>query len=559
MLLGILTVAGHHGEALVAVPGILIGHPGFGQLEVKVGGDVGRLQRQLYLFRGKLTRIFDDDVGDDGDRRIADHLAGIVGVQLPFGHDAAGFIFVEQVVHIVDGAIFFDDGLQRVGGAEGVPHGVDRVVGKARLGLMHLAIHPAIVAIYILIDEGGDVGAIERGIKHRLVGVAAAFKGEFIEHLRPCLLVLLHNLIEAVAMFIGAQVGHGPLNAGARDRHLHGDGLLPFGKVELGHHIPHPGSGFAIPDVIGQPHLGVAAQFAIDIEGLLHEVFGKFGVEKDRLPLPPLVAGSGPGNGVIADPLEVNVAGVVAVLLQQLVLQIELDFAIFTRRIAVTVKGNPLGGGELGLDAGLYQIGFVIAHLRQLARLVDGDRVGIAAGVWQEGKVIEIPFAGPRDMGAAEAGKLGQMVVVVGRGALAIPVSRVPVIRAWLDHPFRHDGGGIDIAQPIGADQGINILQHLQGIVGAVIVGGGLIVCVAAIKTKQGGHHYGQLMGFEHLLLLNAGYETAASRAACRCWRYGVGFWLVITKRSSPPGWISLWAKVLYWLSGLPLMVTSLT
>ncbi len=187
---------------------------------------------------------------------------------------------------------------------------------------MHLAIHSTIVAIHILIDEGGNVGAIERGIKHRLVGIAATFQGELIEHFRPCQFVLLHHLIEAVAMFIGAQVGHGPFNAGARDRHLHGDGLLPFGKVEPGHHIPHPGSGFAIPDVIGQPHLGVVAQFAIDIEGLLHEGFGKLCIEKDRLPLPPLVAGSGSGNGVVADPLEVNIAGVVAILLQQLVLQI---------------------------------------------------------------------------------------------------------------------------------------------------------------------------------------------------------------------------------------------
>lgn len=119
-------------------------------------------------------------------------------------------------------------------------------------------------------------------------------------------------------------------------------------------------------------------------------------------------------------------------------------------------------------------------------------------------------------MGAAEAGKLGQMVVIVGRGSLAIPVGRIPVVRARLDHALRHDWGRIDIAQSIGADQGIDILQHLQGVVGALIVSGGLIVCVAAIKTQQGGHHDGQLMGFEHLLLLNTGDENAASRVACR-------------------------------------------
>ena len=116
------------------------------------------------------------------------------------------------------------------------------------------------------------------------------------------------------------------------------------------------------------------------------------------------------------------------------------------------------------------------------------------------------------------------MVVIVRRGALAIPVGRIPVVRARLDHPLRHDRGRIDIAQPIGADQRIDILQHLQVVIGALIVGGGLIVCVAAIETKQGGHHDGQLMGFEHLLLLNAGYENAASRVACRLQSYGVGF-----------------------------------
>ena len=81
----------------------------------------------------------------------------------------------------------------------------------------------------------------------------------------------------------------------------------------------------------------------------------------------------------------------------------------------------------------------------------------------KKAKSLRSPLPAPEIWVLLKAGKLGQMVVVVGRGALAIPVGRVPVIRAWLDHPFRHDGGGIDIAQPIGADQGINILQHLQG------------------------------------------------------------------------------------------------
>lgn len=196
-------------------------------------------------------------------------------------------------------------------------------------------------------------------------------------------------------------------------------------------------------------------------------------------------------------------------------LQIELDFAIFTHRIAVTVEGDPMGGSEFGLDACLYQIRFVIANLRQFARLVDGDRVGIVAGEGQEGEIIEIPLACPRDMGTAEAGKLLQMVVIVGRGAFAIPVGRIPVVRARLDHPFRHDRGRIDIAQPIGADQRIDILQHLQGIVGAAIVSS-LIVCVAAIEAKQGCHHDGQLVGFEHRCSSNSGDEQAASRVACR-------------------------------------------
>ena len=78
----------------------------------------------------------------------------------------------------------------------------------------------------------------------------------------------------------------------------------------------------------------------------------------------------------------------VAVLLQQLVLQVDTYFAVFTRLESVTLERHAVGCRKLSFYAGFYKINRVVTNLCHFRAFIHGYGIGIEACVWQESEVV---------------------------------------------------------------------------------------------------------------------------------------------------------------------------
>ena len=127
-----------------------------------VGKQGGGLHRLKGLLGVKAGNALGDGVRHRGDTRIADHAVGLVAVEVPDRQFALAPVDLEEGVHKITLPLRLQDGIERHGGAVGVPEGEDRVFG---LGAM-------------VAEEGGsDKGVIESRVENLAVFLVGS--GEF--------------------------------------------------------------------------------------------------------------------------------------------------------------------------------------------------------------------------------------------------------------------------------------------------------------------------------------------------------------------------------------------
>ncbi len=127
-----------------------------------------------------------DGLGDDGGGVIAGHGAGLAALEGPDGHACGALLgHADEGVGEVGDALRGDEGVERMGGAVGVPEREGGVVALARLELVDLLVHAAVAAVGVVEERGADGGVVERGVEDALVGLVGGLDPDARELLVP--------------------------------------------------------------------------------------------------------------------------------------------------------------------------------------------------------------------------------------------------------------------------------------------------------------------------------------------------------------------------------------
>ena len=240
------------------------------------------------------------------------------------------------------------------------------------LGLRPFA-HAAVVAIHILMDDGGDLGVVEGGVEDLVLLLATPLDGE-IEGVGPLLAGVGAGLVKRNIPFGLVVV---PCADGIDRRE--GDFGVQLGgtalfKFDVGGDI---GVGFGL--VLGAQALyrhttsEEVDPFDLLVEGRMEEdllVFRPAG-EVGGIPL------AGDGVAIFADSELVAKRTRSPVAVEDRI-QVDLQSLWLALRIGVAVKAHPLGGGQLGLDAIFGDTHRIVARLGLLGFFVHFDRDGLA-------------------------------------------------------------------------------------------------------------------------------------------------------------------------------------
>ena len=169
---------------------------------------------------------------DEGDHRVAGHVAGIVGAQLPAGQDPAVLVGeVGQGHQHVGVGVGVDDRLQRALSVVGVPQRQLAVVVVHGVAVDAL-VGAAVPAVDVGMQVGEQLCVVQGGVEPHGVGRVGARHLDPPEGLLPGGVGSRPGRLEVEAGLLGTQVGDRPLLVGVGDADT--DAEDGVGRVDVG-------------------------------------------------------------------------------------------------------------------------------------------------------------------------------------------------------------------------------------------------------------------------------------------------------------------------------------
>ena len=345
-----------------------------------------------------------------------------------------------------------DDGVERVLGAEGVPQREDGVVGVGGI-LTDLLIHATVASIDVAGEVRGNGAVIERGVEDLPLVVAAAGDLDVPELFLPLLLGFRDHAVEIPSGDFGHQIALGPVHVYRADANLHQDLLVLVGrKLQLCLDLLALGSVAGLHGVI-----------RIQLGG---EGFRKHGMKVDAAVGCPTLHVPPAADFPIIDDFDSRFHRL-AVL--KTVLEVDDDAGLLRLRKRVAVHARSWRGGEFRLHLETVEQDTVVSRTRDLVLLVVGGAIAVIgfirgsgpdadlAGEGHHQHVAIVADPGAAEVGVTEAPDLRVGIIIAAAG---IP-ARGAGVRAELHHPEGGRGSRKGVAVEAGADERIDVLQHI--------------------------------------------------------------------------------------------------
>ena len=406
-----------------------------------------RLGPSLHVALGEPFR---DQVRHQRDGGIADHAAGIVGSQRPFRQDGALLIGMHEHLAPVGGQVGPDDRHQRVQSPEGVPERKGRVVGVARLGLAHGAVHAQVTAIRVLISEGGDHRMIQRRVEVLQDGRVLALHLDQVERLFPDAGRCLTGRLEIPSRQFRLHVLGGAIRINGREGDFYVKRLGTLLKLIM---------QFQVLVRIETEEERVSPFHAVDVLVNRLDRLGEDDPVGDLVEMrPALRLESTLDSRVVDEEILVACHFVTPVGLED-VAQVEHDEALFRIVVSIFMETNTIGRGELHVHPEIVEAYGIVARLGVFGLFFErGDWLdGIRSREGQQSDITQVANASTREMGMTEGIDL---VVIIMITAAGVPTHDMRV-GAELHHRVGPCGAGEGVPMETGADHRVDILIQI--------------------------------------------------------------------------------------------------
>ena len=137
----------------------------------------------LHGFEGRfdvvIAQTFQVSVGDDRNGMVTDHAAGVIPGQLPHRKLPAVQVLMNKRFNEIIGARLFDNGVKRMGGAEGIPQRKDGVIGKV-FRLVDFKIGASVTPVHIHEYIGYNHRVVKGRVKDGF-GLRVGFNGDLFQ------------------------------------------------------------------------------------------------------------------------------------------------------------------------------------------------------------------------------------------------------------------------------------------------------------------------------------------------------------------------------------------
>ena len=164
------------------------------------------------------NKALEDEVGEHGHARVANHAVGLIAHEVPHGELALLLVDVDEGLAYVGKHLGMQDGHQGVGSAVGVPKREGRIVGE--LALVYLQVGATVLAVDVAEDGRGGHRMVERGIEYRARILVVGLDLHAGELFLPSLVGLANDGIEVPARYLLVEVLAGVVLAHGRETRL---------------------------------------------------------------------------------------------------------------------------------------------------------------------------------------------------------------------------------------------------------------------------------------------------------------------------------------------------
>ena len=162
------------------------------------------------------NKALEDEVGEHGHARVANHAVGLIAHEVPHGELALLLVDVDEGLAYVGKHLGMQDGHQGMGSAVGVPKREGRIVGE--LALVYLQVGATVLAVAE--DGRGGHRMVERGIEYRARILVVSLDLHAGELFLPSLVGLANDGIEVPARYLLVEVLAGVVLAHGRETRL---------------------------------------------------------------------------------------------------------------------------------------------------------------------------------------------------------------------------------------------------------------------------------------------------------------------------------------------------
>ena len=156
-------------------------------------------------FHVDARQLGQDGVGEHGDGVVADHAVVVLPPEVPDGQVAVGLMVQHHVPHKLRGDVGRDEGVEGVGGPEGIPETEGAVIHLSLGHLLDFEVGVHISSIHVAHRVGLHQHVIQTGIEDGLL-LVGAFDVDTAEFFLPGIVGGLHIVVKTPTFCLGLHV-----------------------------------------------------------------------------------------------------------------------------------------------------------------------------------------------------------------------------------------------------------------------------------------------------------------------------------------------------------------